>query len=165
MARRFRFRLETLLRVRRIAEREQQRQLAARQAEVKRLDGLVAELHAEIARRQQALLGEQSTPALDAPSLSRQRAWIAYLRQMLHAQQNLRVRAASELEAARRRLQEARVRTRTVETLRERRWQEYRHERELAEQAESDELARQLLYHTRDDGPLPNARDANRECT
>ncbi|MCG3126159.1 MAG: hypothetical protein CHACPFDD_00989 [Phycisphaerae bacterium] len=149
MARRFRFRLETLLRVRRIAEREQQRQLAARQAELARLDKLIAELLAEIERWQQVLLGEQSSAALDATSLSRQRAWIAYLRQVLHVQQALRGSAVQEVEAARRRLSEARVRTRTVETLRERRWQEYRQERESAEQTEADELARQLLYHAR----------------
>ena len=144
MAKRFTFRLETVLRVRELHEREAKRKLAAKSAEIARLDTLNAQSAEEIRREQAVLLSGQQGGRLDPLALQRSRAWIAHLRRTISARQVQRV----TLEAQRQELQaayyEARKQVRMLEKLRERRWGEYVQERNRAEQAESDELARQL---------------------
>jgi hypothetical protein len=83
MARRFRFRLQTLLRVRQLREREAKRKVAAKQAEIARLDRLNEQTTEEILRQQEALLAGQRQGQLDPLALQRGRAWIAYLRKTI----------------------------------------------------------------------------------
>jgi flagellar export protein FliJ len=144
MARRFEFRLQTLLDVRRLREREAKRAFATQQAEIARLDQLNRETTAEIAAQQAALLGAMQAGPLDLMTLQRGRAWIAHLRKTITQRLQQRVAMVQSLESLRGQWTAARTQMRIVEKLRERRWTRYRKDRQRREQTEADELARQL---------------------
>ncbi len=144
MARRFQFRLETLLRVRRLEEREAKRKVAAQRAEIARLDQLDEQTRAEIGRQQTTLLEQQRAGRLDPLELQRGRAWIAHLRRQIGLRQVQRAELLARLQELQAAWQAARTRMRAIEKLRERRLETYQRQRQRAEQAASDELARQL---------------------
>ena len=144
MPRRFRFRLETVLDVRRVREREAQRAVAARRLELVRVERLSRETRAAIAEQQDALRLAQQSAALQPAALAQGRAWIAHLRNTLLQREMQRQELAARLAAALEALRAARVQTKTIEKLRERRLAEYVRGTRLREQAASDELARQL---------------------
>ena len=144
MARRFQFRLETLLRVRQLRERAAKRKVAAKRAESALVDRLNEQTAAEIARQQEALLSGQRQGRLDPLTLQRGRAWVAHLRRTIalrHVQRAELLAQWQEFQAA---WHAARTQARIVETLRARRWEEYVHDRQRKEQAAADELAQQL---------------------
>lgn len=143
MAKRFTFRLDTLLRVRELREREAKRKVGAKQAEIARLDLLNRQTVEDISRRQD-MLREDQRGTLATDKLVRQRAWIAHLRRTIVERQAARVELVAQLEQLQEHLRQARTRKRVIEKLRERRWDEHEHRRKRSEQAESDELARQL---------------------
>lgn len=150
MPARFRFRLETLLRLRRVQQRQAQRSVGAAQAEVAHAERLIALTEAEI-RRQQAELrdaqhGAPDRATLEAQSLIRGRAWIVHLRRMSLQQQEMRADAQRRLGDALRALTAARTQTRIVEKLRERRLAEFRASAERRTDAALDELAQRMLY-------------------
>lgn len=144
MARRFRFRLETLLRVRRTREREAKRNVSAKRAEIARVDLLNQQTAAEITSQQELLLVKQQAGQLDPLALQRGRAWLAHLRRTVaerHVQRTTLVTQLDQLQAI---LRDARTQTRVLEKLRERRLADYRRDRNRREQAVADELAQQL---------------------
>lgn len=144
MARRFHFRLETLLRVRLTQEREAKRRLGEKQAELARLDQLDrATLH-EIHTRQDELARTQENTRADVHELTRQRAWIAHLRRSMAERGLVRRTLTEELEQLRTALLEARTRARVIEKLRERRWSEHRATEARAEQSAAEELAQHM---------------------
>ncbi|MFQ5804918.1 MAG: flagellar FliJ family protein [Phycisphaerae bacterium] len=148
MAKRFQFRLETLLRVREIREREAKRKVGAKQAEIARVDRLNQQTTEEISRRRETLREQQQEEVLALEALARERAWIAYLRRTITERLAARAALVRELKALQEELRQARTQKRIIEKLRERRREEYVKDRQRREQAESDELARQL--HTLD---------------
>jgi len=149
VARRFQFRLQTVLRVRELREREAKRKVGAKRAEIARLDQLSRETADEILRRQDVLRQRQREQVLAPQALIRERAWIAYLRRTVVERQALRAGLVKELETLQEELRQARKQRRIIEKLRERRWEEYTRDRKRREQAESDELARQLHVFNR----------------
>lgn len=147
LAKRFRFRLETLLRVRELREREAKRSVAGKQAEIAQLDQFDEQAAAEIVRHHQTLRARQETAQLDPQALARERAWIAHLRRMIAQRRVLRAEKLEELAGLQRGLREARTRTRILEKLRSRRYEDHRRKTKRLEQRESDELARRLLVN------------------
>lgn len=143
MAKRFTFRLETLLRVRELREREAKRKVGAKQAEITRLDRLNRQTTDEILRRQDALR-ERQRGSLATDELVRERAWIAHLRRTIGERRTARGELVVQLEELRERMRQARTQKRVIEKLRERRREEYERDRKRREQAESEELAQQL---------------------
>lgn len=141
---RFCFRLETLLRVRQLNEREAQRRLGAKRAEIARLEELNRQAHEQIVAQQNALRAAQRQSQLDPLELSRRRAWIALLRRTISERLALRARLLEQEARLRDELRLAHQQTQTLQKLRQRRWQEYRAEQARLEQAEADEMARQL---------------------
>lgn len=146
MAKRFQFRLETLLRVRRLSEREVKRKVAAKQAEIARIDESSRQARREILSQEDELRSEHSVGKLDVAALSRRRSWIAHLQRTLLLNKQMRLERGRELQAVSGELSQARTQTQIVEKLRQRRWGRYLKDRDRREQAESDEMARQLLY-------------------
>jgi len=146
VAKRFHFSLETLLRVRDVCEREATRKVGLKQAEIARLDQLNRQTADEISVRQRALR-QQQQGALTPENLVRERAWIAYLWRTIVERQTQRAALVSELRELQEAWRQARKQKRIIEKLRERRWQQYFKDRKRQEQAESDELARQLHAH------------------
>ena len=145
MAKRFEFRLQTLGRVRELRQREAKRKVAAKHAEIALLDRLNEQTAAEISRQQALLLADQQQGRLDPLSLQRGRAWIAFLRRTIAQRHAQRADLTTQLQELLVAYREARTQMRIIEKLRERRWNEYVHERDRQEQAAADELAQQLL--------------------
>jgi flagellar protein FliJ len=144
MARRFRFRLETLLRVRQTREREARRNVAAKNAEIARMDQLNQQTADEIRTQQAALLELQQTAHLDPQVLQRGRAWVAHLRRTLAQRQMQRTELVAHLVELQGVLRAARIQTRVLEKLRARQVLQYRRVRDRQEQAAADELAQQM---------------------
>lgn len=144
MAKRFRFPLQTLLEVRELREREAKRSVAAKSAEIARLDRLNEDTAAEIVRQQEVLLAAQQQGLLEPLELQRGRAWIAHLRKTIATRQVQRGELVEQLKELQARLREARTQTRIIQKLRERRWNEYVRERNRTDQAANDELAQHL---------------------
>lgn len=160
MTRRFHFPLETLLKVRRLREREAQRKVAAHRAEIARLDQADEATQREIWAQQAALLDCQCEVRLRPAELSRGWAWIAHLRNTMARRQLARVEMAKELERRQAAFRAARRQTRIIEKLRERRWSAYVSERQRGEQAATDELAQQLHCFSGSAGAPPATRRA-----
>lgn len=157
MPKRFRFRLETVLNVRRLREREAQRKLAAQQAELARLDQLDRQTLEEISREQERLRAAQQSPHSDPADWARARAWIAHLRNTLGERQVARQQMLAVAERLRAEWRAARLQVKIIEKLRERRWSDYVRDRDRREQAEHDELARGLHGFDREAEAAPAA--------
>lgn len=152
MAKRFVFRLETVQRVRALREREAQRKVAAKRAEIARLDELNRAAAADIRREQERLVGEQRGAAVDPRGLARGRAWVTHLRTtILQREEQKRARLA-ELEELQDAWRETRKQLKVIEKLRERRVAAHRAEQHKREQADMDEVAQRLHWYG--DGPL-----------
>ncbi len=147
MAKRFVFNLETLRRVRQLREREAKRKVAAQRAELARVEQLIVQTLNAVARQQQELLDGQQQTRLDPLTLQRGRAWIAALRRQLADHHAWRAVLQDQLRARAAELRAARTQARVVEKLRDRRWEEYVHDRDRQAQAAADELAQQLHGH------------------
>lgn len=148
MARRFRFRLDTVLRVRALREREARRRFGAKLAEIAAVERLNAETSGEIATRQKRLLASQQGSIVDPRELASGRAWVGYLRRQLAERQAIKSALRSELDALREELRQARAQSRMLERLRERKHSDWKRDVGRQEQTEADELARQLLGYT-----------------
>jgi flagellar biosynthesis chaperone FliJ len=142
VARRFQFRLQTLLRVRELEEREAQRKVAAKAAEIAQLDRLDAQAQQEIRRQQAVLRAAQHAATLDSLLQQRGRAWIGQLRRGIALRSAQRAARQAELRELQDAFRAARTRRRVVDELRTRRWQDYRHARDRHEQTSLEELAR-----------------------
>ncbi len=144
MARRFQFRLATLLRVRELREQDAQRKVAAQCAAIARLDQLDTEAEHLIRVQQEVLLTTQRAGVLDPAQLQRGRAWVVHLRRMMAQRAAQRADLEQELKRLRDEFHAARKETRILEKLRERRLTEHTRTMAREEQMTADELARQL---------------------
>lgn len=144
MARRFAFRLQTLLRVRELREREAERRVGRKRAEIAQLDEWNRATGAEIETHQEALRAAQQAALLAPPELARTRSWIAHLRQTIAARTVVKERLRGELAQLLSDWRNTRRDKRIIEKLRERRWTEYLQARAAEEQSAADELAQQM---------------------
>ncbi len=144
MAKRFVFRLATLLRVRELREQDAERKVAAKQAEIARTERQRDEAIAAIERERQALLGRQRQAALDTTGVVRGRAWIAHQQGVITRAELQKAALRTELEKLQDAWREAHKNVRIIEKLRERRWQAHQHQVRKQTQAETDEVARRL---------------------
>lgn len=144
MARRFEFRLQTLLRVRQLREREAKRKVSAKRAEIAHLDSLNEQTTREIWQRQAELLAAQQEGEIDLLELQRGRNWIAHLRRTIATRQSQRAELVDQLRQLQEHLREARTQTRIIEKLRDRRQRDHDRNEARREQDEADELAQQL---------------------
>ncbi len=163
MAQAFKFRLETLLNVRQIRQREAMRKLAAIQAELAQLDDADRRGWQEILEQQALLRETQTAGRFDPLELARIRAWIGHLRRQMHERQSMRVQVLARLEAAREQVRVARTQTRVLETLRERRFDEHRRAQQKREQDLTDELAQQMHCHALSRAAEPQAEGMDAE--
>lgn len=144
MARRFRFRLETLLKVRELREREVKRKVASKRAEIARLDRTNERAADEILLQQRKLLESQQRGRLDPETVRSARAWITVLRSSIVHRQAQKARWAEELEQLQAEYRQARKQTRMIQKLRERRYREHVKRLDKRDLADADELAQQL---------------------
>lgn len=144
MAQPFKFRLQTLLRVREVREREAKRKVAAQRAEIARSDQLIVETIREIEQQQNALRERLIQPALNPLDLTRSRAWIAHLRRTLAQRQVQKSAQLAELDQRLETYRQARQQSQVLEKLRERKLAVWQRDRALREQDAADEMAQQL---------------------
>lgn len=145
MARKFHFRLQTVLRVRALREREALRRMAEKQGELLRLDQLGAATREEIGGAQVALRDAQEQAALSPIEMTRSRAWIAHLRRTMLERDTRRRELQVQLERLRQDWRRARTQKLVIEKLRERRQAEYARDARRREDAHYEEVARGLL--------------------
>jgi flagellar FliJ protein len=144
MAKRFRFRLETLLRIRELHEREAKRRLGAKQAQITRLVQENRETAEEILGQQRSVVDAQRRRVVDPAELARRRAWIAHLRRTITERHVLIEQHRGELVGLHSALCEARKRKRILQKLRERRFAAWRNDAGRAERTAADDVAQQL---------------------
>jgi flagellar FliJ protein len=147
VAKRFVFKLQTLLELRQRAEDEAKRKLAAKGAEIAQVDQLNREAAEAIRRQHAGLYEHQQGAAPDLVTLQRGRTWVNHLRRTIAQRDSEKARLQMELHELQDALRKARTQTRIIEKLRERRWETYRRDLKRREQAEMDELAQQLQVY------------------
>jgi flagellar FliJ protein len=149
MAKRFQFRLEAVLRVRREAQEAQQRQVAEA---VRALTDVETSIEVMARQMRESLLssaGDRAESLLSVSALcsgERFRGWLH--RKILEGTAqagDLRAR----LEVERQKLADVRRQTRVIETLREQRWKKYVEWSAREEQRDTDEAAAQQWLQAR----------------
>ena len=141
MARRFRFRFETMLKIRRQREDEQKRVVAEKVRQMTQTREQIEALARQIQEETDAIRVSQATGAIDIQQVMRHRHWIGHLHKgVLDAQGRLRFLEA-RLAQERAVLTEAVKQRRILEKLKERQWQRHRDQEQRTETRESDELA------------------------
>jgi len=139
MAKRFVFRLETLLKLRRQREDRQKRVVAERLRQITRVQHEIGTLERQIGDQIQAMRAEATGASLDVPHLARSRHWLSHLqRGRLEAEGHLRLLEA-RLAQERAVLTNAVKDRRVLEKLRERQEQRHRRELDRIEMLASDE--------------------------
>ena len=155
MAKHFRFRLETVERVRRIAVDRQRRVVAAAQRTVQdaqeRIDHCNEGLRASVLDNRERRTAE----ALDMGSLCREEYYRGWLHRALVDARILLDEARKMLEQERAKLVKERTALRAIEKLRERQWKRHLRETAKEEQALSDEAATQRFLRAAQVGAMP----------
>lgn len=146
MGARFRFPLETLLTVRRLEEDQAKRKVGAALAEIARVDEQLRAERGELRRSQAALLEGQRPGTLRPDDVRRTRVWIGHVQRSLAIREQQRQQLVTETEKQREALRAARMRTRMIERLREKKAEAFQQAELRREEAQADEMARQLLW-------------------
>jgi flagellar protein FliJ len=145
MAKRFRFRLDTVLKVRKQREDVCRRAVADRLRQIAAVQAEIGSLQHQIGEEIGAFRQVHSVGRLDMTQIVRQRHWLIHLHQgVLMAQASLGD-LHKKLEEDRRVLVEARKQTRVLEKLKERQIERHQKETARAEAIENDEIGN-VLY-------------------
>ncbi len=141
MAKLFKFRLETVLRVRRQKEDEKKRIVARRIREVLAQEKHINNLQKQTIATVTDIQRQMQNGSVDVDLISRQRYWLSHLHQMgLQAQLHLR-QLNQQLAQERLVLSEAAKEVKVLEKLRERLWQRYQKQLQKQEILEADDLS------------------------
>jgi len=145
MAKRFEFRLEALLKIRKQAEDACKRAVADRLRSIGVVQGEIAVLQDQIRSEIGAFRRTHAVGRLDVTQVMRHRHWLIHLHQgalMGHARLAELQRRLQEDRAA---LAETRKRVRILEKLKERQYERYRRDLDRAEVRQNDEIGN-ILY-------------------
>ncbi len=141
MARRFDFRLEAVLKLRKQKEDEEKRAVAQRVREMSKLQDHLMTLNEQIAAEIRKARENAVHAHLDTSDMSKRRFWISHLqRGVLEAESRMR-NLEKQLTADRTVLAEASKEYRVIETLRDKQVQEHNREQTRLETIEADEMA------------------------
>ncbi|MCG3137972.1 MAG: hypothetical protein HJJLKODD_01828 [Phycisphaerae bacterium] len=152
MAKRFRFRLEPVLRVRRMKEETQQRQLATQVRELVRRESRATLLQQQIVGEVEQFHGGTLVGVLDVQLIARRRYWINHLQRQLMDERHLIGQQQQVVERERQKLAEAAREVQVLEKLEEKARQRYQQQLDRAEQADADEMA--VMTYARGGGLL-----------
>lgn len=153
MAKRFRFRLEAVQRVREQTRDEARRVVAARLRRVTRITERMAVYQHNLADAMERTRRSQEEPRPDLAMIRYCRTFIGAMHRALEqAREQLRLEN-EVLRDERRRLTEADREVKVLEKLRDRQWQRHREAEQREERAESDETA--LRVHGRRPQRIP----------
>lgn len=152
MAKRFRFRLETVERLRKQSRDEQRRAVAQAVRDLSASEERASQLGDQLRDTVELTRGARTAPQLDIAALRGQqlhRNWL-YRRIMESTQEIADARA--RLDAERTKLAEATAKLKVIEKLRERRWLRHKMEVSREEQRVSGEIAVQGYIRRRHEG-------------
>lgn len=140
MAKRFVFRFETMLKIRRQREDEHKRIVASRIREIARVRDQMATLDRQIHDELAAIRAGQSPGTIDMQQVIRHRHWLGRLHKaVLDSQARLRFLEA-RLAQERAALAEAAKHRRVLEKLKQRQWERYRMEQDRIETRLTDDM-------------------------
>lgn len=149
MAKPFRFRLETVLRVRRQREDAAKRVVADRLRQMAEVKAEMAAMQGQIASELDAFREAHGSGTLDMRQVARHRYWLVQLDQGVMTNESRLRDLESALAKERQELAEARKQVRILEKLEERQRERYMKELERAEAAENDEIGTVLAMRKR----------------
>lgn len=140
MAKRFRFRFETMLKIRRQREDQHKRIVAERIRQIRQVERERVSLERRIAENMEAIRQSQAGGTIDLQQAIRHRNFLTHLhRAALEAEsqrRGLEARLAQERQA----LAEAAKQCRVLDKLKEHQWDRHRREQERIEQNAADDL-------------------------
>jgi len=140
MAKRFKFRFDTMLKIRRQREDEKKRVVAARLREIGRAQDRIRSIESQTEQELQAMRNAQTSGRIDLHQAIRRRHWLGHLHKTkLETEAHRRVLEA-RLAQERVSLAEAAKERRILEKLKEHQWDRYRSEQERAEVKTTDEM-------------------------
>ena len=141
MAKRFKFRFATMLKIRRQREDEQKRVVAERLRQITQTRDHRLVLQRQIRDEVDAIRDSQARGSIDIQQVMRHRHWLGHLHKgVLEADARVRFLEA-RLAQERVVLAEAMKQRKILEKLEERQWQRHLHEEQVRETKENDELA------------------------
>lgn len=149
MAKRFRFRLETVLEVRRQAQQAQQRVLALAVQEAVGLENRVAQVDGLQRQTLDQLRVDQTGPRLNVVGLRQRHYFRGGLQRVLDELKMDLERRRDVVRGEREKLAQARKRFRVIENLRNRQWSRHLAERTKAERIQMDEAALRFYLESR----------------
>lgn len=154
MARRFRFRLETVLRLRLQARDERRRGVAEAARTVSSVEDRIAQLTSQARATVLDSRRSKGVSALDVGSLRGHQLYQGWLhRKIMESRMELTKRDA-ELATEREKLAEAMKRAKVIEKLRQKQWLRHREEVAREERAQQDEAAQQLYIRRKADSEV-----------
>ena len=141
MAKRFQFRFETMLKLRRRREDEHKQVVAERLRQIRAVREKIASLEDQVQQQTDAIRGHTSAGTIDLQQVMRNRHWLGHLHKgILEAQARTRFLEA-RLAQERVQLAEAAKQRRMLEKLKERQQERYTHEQNHRDTRELDEMA------------------------
>ncbi len=141
MTKRFQFRLEPILKLRELREKEQQRRLADCRRDVQDAEQKLADLQARLRDTLDGVRRAGSQPTVDVSAMIAEQDWRDRVRNMIEAQHAEIHRLEERLRAERNELAARTRQRKVIEKLRERRHEEHKRTLQRAERAEADESA------------------------
>lgn len=145
MAKRFAFRLEPLLTVRRAYEAEQQRVVAENVRQVQQCIAELANLRGKLSETVGEARRARRRQQMDIGTELQEQRWRAHLKRRIVSQEEEVKTREQSLAEARGELARRSMEVKAIEKLRERRLDEHRREVQREERIESDELATQMF--------------------
>ena len=141
MAKRFRFRLETVLRLRRRAFEEQQRIVAARQAQIARREAAIVAIETEIAAELERSRSTQQAVHIDVAAVRAGRTHVRNLRGRITQLRSEITEHERLLETERAQMIQASIAVKAIEKLKERRLDRHTRDQNRAEDSELNEVS------------------------
>ncbi len=157
MAKKFRFTLEGVRKVRAQESDARRRDVANAERAVSSAEKQIGELNEMLQSTVEQTRVEQQEKRLDVPSLCGHGSYRSYVQRRILESRGMLAEKQRELEAERARLAEASKRLKAIEKVRDKRWLRHLTEIKREEQAASDEIATQR-YIRRGGEPRDSAR-------
>ena len=149
MAKRFRFRLQAVLQVRKRKLDEARRVVADRYRRIGRIKNRIAVCRNGIAEAESQSRVAQGVAAPDVSMLRRYRSYVGAMHRGIADAESEMHREHEQLRPEQQQLARANQEVKAIEKLRERQWARHREAEVRAERAENDEIALQLHRRTR----------------
>ena len=149
MAKRFTFRLGTVLRLRKMAEDDCRRRVAARLREIARVESDIRRLEEQFEWEVGRSRDDQRDPHMDVMTVRRRRSYMGHLQRRTRVCEQQMRTLQQKLEEDRSTLALASKRVKALEKLRDRQWTRHIEAQRRAERVEEDEIGQQLFLRHR----------------